>query len=89
MSDDEPRLTPEQGIVAQGFAMGAEVAVQVPDRALAQRTVAKVAAAFVEGMRKGEAARAAMADEPEELGTIVGAVHTIAPDEIRERRWAD
>ena len=73
-----------------GAAIGAELAVNVPDRALGERIMRQVVAAFDEGMRKGAEARAAMADEPEpEPGTIVGTVGPIGPDAIRERRWAD
>ena len=50
--------------------------------------MAQVVAAFDEGMRKGAAARAAMADEPDpDPGEIVGTVRMIGLAEIRARRW--
>ena len=87
MTDERP--TPEQGLVAQGFGVAAELA-QLEDRELAQRIASETAAAFARGLRRGEAARAAMADEPDpDPSSIVGTVRTIGPEQIRERRWAD
>ncbi len=72
--------------------MGAEVAANVPDRALAARIVQQVAAAFVEGAREGEAARAAAADEPEPDGLVIATnVRAIGPGDeaARKRGWID
>ena len=66
MSDERP--TPEQGIVAHGVGIGLELA-GLEDRELARRIMRETAAAFAEGLRKGEAARAAEADEPEPEGS--------------------
>ena len=89
MSDDE-RLTPEQGLVAMAARSGTEIAAEVRDPVLAARIMRQVAAAFDEGLRRGEAARAARDVEPEpERGTLVGTVRAIRPAEIRARRWAE
>ena len=82
---DQERLTAEQGIVAQGVEVAAELS-RLEDHQLAGRIAFARAAAFAEGMREGEAALAAQADEPES-GTLVGTVQSIRPDEIRARRW--
>ena len=85
MTDE--RLTPEQGLVQMGAGIGTELAM-IEDRELARRIARETAAAFARGMRRGEAARAAMADEPDpDPGTIVGEVRMIGPAEIRARRW--
>ena len=88
MSDE--RLTPEQGLVQMGAAMGAELALQVPDRALSERIMRQVVAAWDEGTRRAMTDAAARGPEPEpEPGTTVGTVRLIGPDEIRARRWAE
>jgi hypothetical protein len=86
------RLTPEQGLVAMGAAMGREVALNVEDRQLAQRIMRETGAVFARAIEqaRAEAERRALEDpEPEPEGTIVGTVRALMPDELRARRWID
>jgi hypothetical protein len=92
MFDDDPTLAPEERLVLQGARMSAEIAANVSDRALAARIAQQVGAAFAEGMRQGEAARAATADEPEAEGDVFATnIRAFGPDDerARELRWID
>jgi hypothetical protein len=79
-----------QKLVEQAARLGAEVAAIVPDRALSEKIMAEVMAAWDRGLAQGAAHRAAREAEQAEAddeGQHLTTIRTLGPDDVRARRW--